>query len=513
MSFSSVSLQNLVLNELCLIALEYKFIKKHQCLIFNINENTNEIHIALYADGAPLGLIRAHILSLYPQAHLCFFNVSKQDFNLQSHRIYLFQRFHSLKNALLKQHTNPRHSQTNIDSTNEDMCVVALLDFILLTCIEQKASDVHFESFVENGHSKARIRARIDGLLQELFCFESDVLSVLSSRLKLECELDITQTRQSQDGRFGREFNGLIYDFRLSILPSFGGESLVIRILSKNTQTITLQSLGFNEKHLDIISTHISASQGIILLTGPTGSGKTTTLHAMLESIKSPHKKIITLEDPIEYHTQLTTQVMINDKYDFGFSKALRALLRHDPDILMIGEIRDKQSLDIALRASLTGHLVLSTLHANDSLSVIERLLDMGAQSYLLASSMRLVLSQRLVRKLCQHCKVPLPAKVVYNKLSNANLLHLWKHIQEGSFFESSGCGHCNGQGFSGRTLCAEVLPISPLLYDYIKSPQDKAKILAVLKEMGFKTLLEEGMELLKNGQSSFEEIYRICNI
>lgn len=306
-----------------------------------------------------------------------------------------------------------------------------LLDFILLTCIEQKASDVHFESFIKNGESGARIRARIDGLLQEIFHFESYVLESLSSRLKLECELDITQTRQAQDGRFSRIFNDVVYDFRLSILPSFGGESIVIRILCKNAETITLQSLGFKSAHLALIAEQINANSGIVFLTGPTGSGKSTTLHAMLESIKSPQKKIITLEDPIEYHTELTTQVLIHDKYDFGFSKALRALLRHDPDILMIGEIRDKQSLDIALRASLTGHLVLSTLHANDSLSVVERLLDMGAQSYLLASSVRLVISQRLVRTLCESCKVSIESQVVYDKLSTANLAHLWEDIKK----------------------------------------------------------------------------------
>ncbi len=501
-----MSLQNLALNEACLNALTYKFIEKHQCLIFAINENTNEIHIALSPNSAPLGLIRAHILNLFPKVHLHFFNASSQDFTIQAHRIYLFQHFNTLKIALIKQHTNQNQ---NVDS----MSAVALLDFILLTCIEQKASDVHFESFIKNGESGARIRARIDGLLQEIFHFESYVLESLSSRLKLECELDITQTRQAQDGRFSRIFNDVVYDFRLSILPSFGGESIVIRILCKNAETITLQSLGFKSAHLALIAEQINANSGIVFLTGPTGSGKSTTLHAMLESIKSPQKKIITLEDPIEYHTELTTQVLIHDKYDFGFSKALRALLRHDPDILMIGEIRDKQSLDIALRASLTGHLVLSTLHANDSLSVVERLLDMGAQSYLLASSVRLVISQRLVRTLCESCKVSIESQVVYDKLSTANLAHLWEDIKNGSFYAPSGCVHCNMQGFSGRTLCAEVLPISPMLCDYIISPHNKAHILTALKERGFKTLLEESMELLKNGQSSFEEIYRVCHI
>lgn len=508
MSFPAASLHSIALSESCLNVLEHKFIYKHQCLVFYISESAEEIHIALTSDKAPLGLIRAHILQLYPQAQLQFFITTEQDFKIQSHHIYLFQHFNVLKNTLLQRHTGPNQSN-EADST---MSAVALLDFILHTCIEEKASDIHFESFVENGRSAARIRVRVDGMLREIFSLESCVFDALSSRLKLECELDITQMRQGQDGRFSREFDGNAYDFRLSILPVFGGESLVVRILCKSAQNLTLQSLGLDTSHLAIISSHICSPQGIIFLTGPTGSGKSTTLCAILESIKSSDKKIITLEDPIEYHIQLTTQVLINNKCDFGFSNALRSILRHDPDVLMIGEIRDKESLDIALRASLTGHLVFSTLHANDSLSVVERLLDMGAQRYLLASSMRLILSQRLVRKLCESCKIPLSHQAMYDKLSQVNLVHLWEDLQGGSFFAPRGCVHCNMQGFSGRLLCVEVLQNSSVLCEYIKS-HNKNTTLATLKELGFKSLLEEGMSLVKNGQSSFEEIYRICNI
>ncbi|WP_300449573.1 GspE/PulE family protein [uncultured Helicobacter sp.] len=508
-SFPPINLHSLKLSESCLNALEYKFIQKHQCLIFDITQSPQTIHIALKHTNAPLSLIRTHILRLYPQAHLVFFTTDEKSFALQAHHIYLFQHFNTLKNALLKQHESP--NDTNNKDT--DISVVALLDFILHTCIMQKASDIHLESFEANGKRAARIRIRIDGMLRELFSLESNVLEALSSRLKLECELDITQTRQSQDGRFKRVFDNHHFDFRLSILPAFGGESLVIRILAKETQNLSLEGLGFTKEHLTTITGHIQAQNGIILLTGPTGSGKSTTLYAMIESIKSPDKKIITLEDPIEYHTQLTTQVLIHNKYDFGFSEALRALLRHDPDVLMIGEIRDQESLDIALRAALTGHLVLSTLHTNDALSVVERLLDMGAQGYLIASSLRLVISQRLVRKLCPYCRAPLSAKEMYNKLLQSHLLHLWDNIKDGTFFAPCGCVHCNMQGFSGRLLVAECLQNTSLLGEYIKSPQDKAHIHAKLKQTGFKSMLEVGMELLKNGQSSFEEIYRVCNI
>lgn len=502
-----INLHTHTLCEKSLNALEYKFILKHQCLIFAFN--SKEVCIALKDTSAPIGLIRAHIAKLYPYAKLALFTCLPQAFDVQAKQIQRFQMFHTLKNALLQQHKTP------LDSKNafQDLSAVALLDFILQACIEEGASDIHFECFNEQHIHKARIRVRVDGMLREIFSLESSIFEALSSLLKLECELDINQNRQSQDGRFSREFNALGYDFRLSCLPAFGGESIVLRILHKNAKSIHLEQLGFNPTHLEIIKRNIFTPHGIILLTGPTGSGKSTTLYAILELLKSPLKKIITLEDPIEYQMQLVTQVLVQDKYDFGFTQALRAILRHDPDILSIGEIRDEQSLEIALRASLTGHLVLATLHANDALSVIERLLDMGAQGYLLASSLHLVISQRLARRLCPHCKLPLSAQEVYKHFEQRAITHLWEEVEQGSFFAPNGCGHCHMQGFSGRLLISECLEHSPLVYEYIKSPQNKAYIMQELRQMGFKSMFENGLQMLKNGLSSFDEIYRVCKI
>ncbi|MCX2717689.1 GspE/PulE family protein [Helicobacter sp. MIT 21-1697] len=514
--FPPVNLLEHTLCSWCLNALEYKFILKHQCLIFFAD--SQNVHIALKNTQAPLELIRAHISHLYPHLNIQFFCATNEAFDIQARHIRIFQHFCTLKNALLAQHKNPQNT-----NENQDISVVQLLDFILQTCIEEGASDIHFEcqnvvqdspiyKYTQDKH-KARVRIRVDGMLRERFSLESDVFEALSSRLKLECELDITQIRQSQDGRFSREFGAQSYDFRLSVLPAFGGESIVIRILNKNTQTITLQSLGFNCAHLDIIKRNIIAPYGIILLTGPTGSGKSTTLYAILESIKSPTKKIITLEDPIEYQMELVTQVIVNEKHNFGFAKALRALLRHDPDVLMVGEIRDEQSLEIALRASLTGHLVLSTLHANDSLGVVERLLDMGAQNYLLASSLRLIISQRLVRKLCPHCKTPLSLQDMKQTLIKYNLQHFNDKIKNGVFFAPRGCGYCNMQGFSGRVLIAECLENADILCSYIKSPHNKAQMLQSLQEKGFESMFENGLKIVSEGLSSFEEVYRVCKI
>lgn len=514
--FSPVNLLEHTLCSWCLNALEYKFILKHQCLIFFAD--SQNLHIALKNTQAPLELIRAHISHLYPQLDIQFFSATNEAFDIQARHIRIFQHFCILKNALLAQHQTPQNADEN-----QDIIVVQLLDFILQTCIEEGASDIHFEcqSTIQDSppyehtqdKQKAKVRIRVDGMLRERFSLESNVFEALSSRLKLECELDITQIRQSQDGRFSREFGTQAYDFRLSFLPAFGGESIVIRILNKNTQTITLQSLGFNSTHLDMIRRNIIAPYGIILLTGPTGSGKSTTLYAILESIKSPTKKIITLEDPIEYQMQLVTQVIVNEKHNFGFAKALRALLRHDPDVLMVGEIRDEESLEIALRASLTGHLVLSTLHANDSLSVVERLLDMGAENYLLASSLHLIISQRLVRKLCPYCKIPLSPQDMKQKLIKYNLQHFEDKIKDSVFFAPRGCGYCNMQGFSGRALIAECLENSDILCTYIKSPHNKTQILQSLREKGFESMFENGFKIASEGLSSFEEVYRVCKI
>lgn len=351
-------------------------------------------------------------------------------------------------------------------------------------------------------------------MLREILTLQKIVFESLIACLKLECKLDINQKRQAQDGRFSRVFDSKAFDFRLSVLPSFSGESLVLRILHKNATLTTLEKLGFQKKQMEIITHCASYPSGLILLSGPTGSGKSTTLYAILESIKSPQKKIITLEDPIEYRIHNTTQVLVNDKHNFGFSNALKALLRHDPDILMIGEIRDENSLDIALRASLTGHLVLSTIHANDSLSVIERLLDMGAKDYLVSSTLRLLISQRLVRKLCPHCKIPLSYQQMCERFKSYKLeTQILKPYEKASFYTACGCQHCYMQGYDGRLLIAECLENSSLLQRHITAPQDKEMIIQELKKGGFESMFEVGIKLLAQGLSSFEEIYRVCRL
>ncbi len=548
-TFESINLHTITLSQPCLLALDSKFITKHKCLIFDLQDS--HISIALSCENAPLGLITNHINSLFPHKSLKFFLASSESFAAQLESITDFQAFKKLQDNLLFL------LQSQNQHNDDERAAIALLDYILELCIKHRASDIHFES-QDSIHC---VRIRVDGMLREILRLQEAVFESLSACLKLECKLDINQKRQAQDGRFSRVFDSKAFDFRLSVLPTFSGESLVLRILHKNAKIATLQELGFHKLPLQLITHFANSPSGLILLSGPTGSGKSTTLYAILESIKSPSKKIITLEDPIEYRIHNTTQVLVNDKHHFGFSNALKALLRHDPDILMIGEIRDENSLDIALRASLTGHLVLSTIHANDSLSVIERLLDMGAKDYLLSirdensldialrasltghlvlstihandslsvierlldmgakdyllsSTLRLLISQRLVRRLCPYCKIPLSFQQICEKFESFKLeTHILEPYKNARFYTSSACQHCYMQGYNGRLLIAECLENSSLLQHYIQSPQDKEIITKELQKGGFESMFEAGIKLLAQGQTSFEEIYRVCRL
>lgn len=307
----------------------------------------------------------------------------------------------------------------------------AMLEFLLQEAIALEASDIHIETKADY----ASVRFRIDGRLREIGRIELEDFSKLTTKLKLATSLDITESRLPQDGRMQKVLGGVEYDFRLSFVPLFGGESIVIRILYKHIQHITLDTLGLDE----VVCTHLRRAimhkNGLILVVGPTGSGKSTTLYALLEEIKTSQKKIITIEDPIEYQIPVATQIQLNQEIGFSFYEALKSVLRQDPDIIMVGEIRDAQTLELALNASLTGHLVLASLHSNDCITSLERLFEMGAPRSVVETSLLCVLAQRLVGRLCPHCKT-----------------------EVGGRFEARGCDKCNGSGIIGRVVVAQNL-------------------------------------------------------
>lgn len=393
--------------------------------------------------------------------------------------------------------TGTMGNQTDNDSSG----ILQLIDMILKTCINSKASDIHIEPTETN----CIVRGRIDGMLAEIFIFDKDIYPPLVSRLKLLANLDIAERRKPQDGRFSSIVNGREYDFRFSTLPILNGESIVIRILDKSKIQIELSKLGFHPRNFDRFVKAMHSPYGIILVTGPTGSGKTTTLYAALNDMKDIKTKIITVEDPVEYQLAMVQQVHVNEKVGLTFASALRSILRQDPDIIMIGEIRDQETLRIAIQAALTGHLVFSTLHTNDALSSVSRMVDMGIEPYLISGSIMAIEAQRLVRRLCPHCKEPtnLP-KNVMEQISQ----YLPEKYQ---FYKPVGCDHCSNTGYIGRESISEVLTISDRLTSLIAANALKDELSKVAYEEGFIDMFHDGVIRAANGSTSMDEIFRVA--
>jgi len=356
----------------------------------------------------------------------------------------------------------------------EDLEIDSFLDILISYSIEKNASDIH----IETEENALIIRLRIDGVLKTFFSFDIKFHLILSSIIKLISKLDITQKREPQNGRFEKIINQNRVDFRVSTMPTIKGESIVLRVLDTCNTKKDLKELGFDKFNLKKINDSIKKSNGLILVTGPTGSGKTTTLYSILNELNDNSKKIITIEDPIEYQIKGIQQVAVNSDIGLKFSDVLKNILRQDPDVIMIGEIRDKESLSIAIQASLTGHLVFSTLHTNDSISTLNRLFDLNAKPYLIASTLRAVIAQRLVLKLCSYCK--------------------------------DGCINCNFTRFKGRLSIFEILQIDEKIASLIAKKESGKEILNIAKVNGFKTILEDADEKIKLNLTTLDEVYKV---
>lgn len=388
----------------------------------------------------------------------------------------------------------------------DESAIMKLIEIIFVTAISKKASDIHIEPTAND----CQVRARIDGFLSEIFAFDADIYPPLISRIKLLGDLDIGERRKPQDGRFSFTVRGVEYDFRISSLPVGGGESIVMRILDKSKALIKLNELGLSEKNLERFRQAMRTPYGIVFVTGPTGSGKTTTLYAALNEIKNIEKKIITVEDPIEYKMSLLQQVQVHEKAGLTFSGALRAILRQDPDVIMIGESRDKETISIAIQAALTGHLVFSTLHTNDAISAVTRVADMGIEPFLIASSVVAIQAQRLVRRVCPHCKkeVKYPPQLMMQVMP-----YMPDVLTEFKFFKGDGCKECGHTGYLGRTMITEVLTIDEAVADLIIKGASKAQILEVAKENGFEEMFSDGLRKANLGETSLEEVMRVARL
>lgn len=364
---------------------------------------------------------------------------------------------------------------------------------ILLEAIKFSASDIHIEALTD----KIRIRYRINGILKEVAEIDKSFLSSIVSKLKILSSLDIVEKRKPQDGRFSLKYKGREIDFRTSIIPTMNGEKIVIRILDKFNYNFTLEDLYLSEENKRIFYKAINQNNGIILVNGPTGSGKSSTLYSILKYKNKEEVNISTVEDPIEYQIEGINQVQCRNEIGLGFAIILRALLRQDPDILMVGEIRDKETAEIAVKASLTGHLVFSTLHSNDSLGCINRLVNLGIDSYLLSLVLQMVVSQRLVRKLCPYCKKE--DENYKEKLKSLNLSE--EKYKDIKFYTSGGCEKCMGTGYIGRIPVFEIIYFDDILKDMLAQKKE-------LKQ-NFKTLLDDAMDKAKEGLTSLDEIMR----
>ena len=356
--------------------------------------------------------------------------------------------------------------------------IIDMIDNIILFAINMKASDIHIEALKKS----VVVRFRIDGVLNLMFTFKYEMYSLFASIIKLLACLDISQIRLPQNGRFSKVICNCEYDFRISTIPTINGESIVIRILDSKNSKIILENVGFDKKIFKTLNNIIKSHQGMILVTGPTGSGKTTTLYSILNTLNTVSKKIITIEDPIEYNLAGIQQININEDIGLNYSLALKNILRQDPDIIMIGEIRDEKALKIALQAALTGHLVLATLHTNNAVDTIARLLDLNAEPYLIASTLKAVISQRLVRKLCLKC------------------------VSEDR--KAKGCKSCNLSGYDGRIIVAELLECDAKISQSIAKSETTQTIIDYAKTKGYISLEESGKNKVEKGITSIAEFY-----
>lgn len=389
------------------------------------------------------------------------------------------------------------------NASDASPAVVQLIDLILDAAIEKGVSDIHIEAT----EYYCLVRYRIDGMLQESFRMEKAIFSPLASRMKLLSNLDIAEKRKPQDGRFSQIIQRRVFDFRVSTLPTLFGESIVMRILDKSKALVQLEDAGMNEVSYKKFIKSIHVPYGIVLVTGPTGSGKTTTLYGALNEIIDVKDKTITVEDPVEYQMDGIQQVQINEHAGLGFPEALRSILRQDPDKIMIGEIRDQETLRIAIQAALTGHLVLSTLHTNSSIAAIGRMLDMGIEEYLISGALVAIQGQRLIRKVCQSCKEEvLPDSTILSDLGG----YLPKNAK---FYKGKGCVVCNNSGYIGREMISEVLVISERLSSMIANGATKEQLTEQAVKEGFVTMFQDGIQKALQGKTTIEEVVRVARL
>lgn len=387
--------------------------------------------------------------------------------------------------------------------SEDDAPVIRLVNTLLSQALKERASDIHIEPF----ETRVLVRFRIDGVLHTIVHPPKGVQKAVTSRVKVMAGLDIAEKRHPQDGRFRVKIAGREVDVRVSILPTAFGERVVMRLLDRGARMLTLPELGMSAAQLKLVQSTITSPHGIVLVTGPTGSGKSTTLYAALMEVDRVNRNVMTIEDPIEYQIENVGQMQVQSKIDLSFAAGLRSILRQDPDIVMIGEIRDLETAEIAIQASLTGHLVFSTLHTNDALSAIVRLQDMGVEPYLIASSLIMVQAQRLVRRLCPHCK---QARTISAEDWQALETDASEHAEIREIYDAGGCDQCMGTGYSGRVAIYEMVQVSDAMRNAIHESKGLPAMRRLAKKEKMITLRQDGVRHVAAGVTTVEEVLRV---
>nr|WP_243864166.1 GspE/PulE family protein [Alkalibacillus almallahensis] len=396
----------------------------------------------------------------------------------------------------------PKEERQDLSLEEESSPVVKLMNQLIQQAVVEGASDIH----VDPQEEQVVVRLRVDGALRHEQFLAKNVQSSLTTRIKIMANLDITQQKIPQDGRIKRLVEGRDVDLRVSTLPTIFGEKVVIRVLDTMSVSNRMDQIGFEPDNLNKFRTMIEKPYGIVLLTGPTGSGKTSTMYAALTHLNEEESNLITLEDPVEYELEGVNQIQVNSNVGLTFASGLRSILRQDPDIIMVGEIRDGETANMAVRASITGHLVLSTLHTNDSTGAINRLVNMDVEMFLVGTSVNGIVAQRLVRMICQDCETTRPISQLERDVFNRYGIDL-DEVKKGS-----GCATCNNTGYRGRTAIHEVLLIDEVIREAILDGKTKIEIERIAKQQGFTRLFEDGLRKVERGETTLEEVYRVAS-
>ncbi len=414
------------------------------------------------------------------------------------------QNLGKLVEELIKKHTGAFDA--------EDLPIIKIVDSLLELGYTNNASDIHIEPFEE----KTLIRLRIDGLLQDILFIPSNIHELVTTRIKILSRLRTDEHFAPQDGKLRFKSGDTRVDARVSIIPVIHGEKVVLRLLSEKSRQYDLEKLGFGEKDLLKITKNIHRPWGMILATGPTGSGKTTTLYGILKILNRREINISTIEDPVEYDIENINQIQVNPKTNLTFASGLRSIVRQDPDIIMVGEIRDQETASIAINSALTGHLVLSTLHTNDAATTLPRLMDMGIQSFLVASTINIAIAQRLVRKICEHCREKRPLEktifeVIKQQLSLETIKKYGLAEKELALPYGKGCNACQNSGYQGRTVIAEVLEMNDEIRELVMKERNASEITKKAIELGMIPIMEDGLQKVRSGITTIDEILRVA--